>query len=79
MALGLGQGDLWWTSPNTFCATADAALRCGAEVDFIDIEWGTYNMDLGLLEDLTDSGGVTDSRWWRMRPTPPETSSGEKE
>jgi len=51
MVLGMGPGDLWWTSPNTFCATADAALRCGADVDFIDIEWGTYNVDLGLLED----------------------------
>ena len=51
MALGVGPGDLWWTSPNTFCATADAARRCGAKVNFIDIEWGTYNMDLGLLED----------------------------
>jgi UDP-4-amino-4,6-dideoxy-N-acetyl-beta-L-altrosamine transaminase/dTDP-4-dehydrorhamnose reductase len=51
MALGVGPGDLWWTSPNTFCATADAARRCGAEVNFIDIKWGTYNMDLGLLED----------------------------
>jgi dTDP-4-amino-4,6-dideoxygalactose transaminase len=51
MVLGMGPGDLWWTSPNTFCATADAALRCGADVDFIDIEWGTYNMDLGLLEE----------------------------
>ena len=51
MVLGMGPGDLWWTSPNTFCATADAALRCGSEVDFIDIEWGTYNMDLGLLQD----------------------------
>ena len=51
MVLGVGPGDLWWTSPNTFCATADAALRCGADVDFIDIEWGTYNMDLGLLEE----------------------------
>ena len=51
MVLGMGPGDLWWTSPNTFCATADAAVRCGAEVDFVDIEWGTYNMDLGLLED----------------------------
>lgn len=48
---GVGPGDLWWTSPNTFCATSDAALRCGADVDFIDIEWGTYNMDLGLLEN----------------------------
>ena len=52
MVLGMGPGDLWWTSPNTFCATADAALRCGAEVDFVDIEWGTYNMDLHLLEKM---------------------------
>ena len=52
MALEMGPGDLWWTSPNTFCATADAALRCGAEVDFVDIEWGTYNMDLYLLEEM---------------------------
>ena len=51
MVMGMGPGDLWWTSPNTFCATADAALRCGASTDFIDIEWGTYNMNLGLLED----------------------------
>lgn len=51
MVLGMEPGDLWWTSPNTFCATADAALRCGADVDFIDIEWGTYNMDLHLLEE----------------------------
>jgi len=52
MVLGMGPGDLWWTSPNTFCATADAALRCDAEVDFVDIEWGTYNMDLHLLEEM---------------------------
>jgi hypothetical protein len=30
---------------------AAAALRCGGEIDFIDIEWGTYNIDLGLLKD----------------------------
>lgn len=52
MALGIGPNDLWWTSPNTFCATADAALRCGAEVDFVDIERGTWNMDLHLLEEM---------------------------
>ena len=44
MALGLGQGDLLWTSPNTFVATSNAALYCGADVDFIDIDPDTYNM-----------------------------------
>ncbi|WP_306006771.1 UDP-4-amino-4,6-dideoxy-N-acetyl-beta-L-altrosamine transaminase [Aquicoccus porphyridii] len=50
MALGLGQGDLLWTSPNTFVATSNAALYCGAEVDFIDIDPDTYNMCLDSLE-----------------------------
>jgi len=51
ITLGMGPKDLWWTSPNTFCATADVAVRCGADVDFVDIEWGTYNMNLQLLEE----------------------------
>jgi UDP-4-amino-4,6-dideoxy-N-acetyl-beta-L-altrosamine transaminase len=51
ITLDMGPKDLWWTSPNTFCATADVAVRCGADVDFVDIEWGTYNMNLQLLEE----------------------------
>lgn len=43
-ALGLGPGGLLWTSPNTFVATANAALLCGAEVDFVDIDPRTYNL-----------------------------------
>ena len=50
LALDLGPGDVVWTSPNTFVATANAALYCGATVDFIDIDAQTYNMDLDLLE-----------------------------
>ncbi|TNF23427.1 MAG: UDP-4-amino-4,6-dideoxy-N-acetyl-beta-L-altrosamine transaminase [Rhodobacteraceae bacterium] len=50
MALGLGQGDLLWTSPNTFVATSNAALYCGADVDFIDIDPDTYNICLDTLE-----------------------------
>lgn len=37
LALGVGSGDTVWTSPNTFVATANAALFCGASVDFVDI------------------------------------------
>lgn len=44
LALGLGPGDVMWTSPVTFVATANAALYCGAAVDFVDIDPKTYNM-----------------------------------
>ncbi|GAA0772325.1 UDP-4-amino-4,6-dideoxy-N-acetyl-beta-L-altrosami ne transaminase [Castellaniella ginsengisoli] len=50
LALGLGPGDLLWTSPITFVATANCALYCGAQVDFVDIDPLTYNMDVGALE-----------------------------
>ena len=38
LALGVGPGDLVWTSPITFVASANCALYCGATVDFVDIE-----------------------------------------
>jgi hypothetical protein len=41
-ALGLGAGDRLWTSPNTFVASANCALYCGAEVDFVDIDPRTF-------------------------------------
>lgn len=44
LALGLGQGDILWTSPITFVASANAGLYCGAAVDFVDIDAGTFNM-----------------------------------
>ena len=44
LALGVGRGDLVWTSPITFVASANCALYCGAQVDFVDIEPDTYNM-----------------------------------
>ncbi len=44
LALGLGKGDLLWTSPNTFVASANCGLYCKAEVDFVDIDPNTYNM-----------------------------------
>jgi len=49
-ALGLGPGDTLWTTPNTFVASANCALYCGADVDFVDIDPRSYNMDAGLLE-----------------------------
>lgn len=44
MALGLGNGDWLWTSPITFVASANCALYCGAQVDFVDIDPNTYNL-----------------------------------
>ncbi|MEO7423545.1 MAG: UDP-4-amino-4,6-dideoxy-N-acetyl-beta-L-altrosamine transaminase [Fibrobacteria bacterium] len=49
-AAGLAPGDLCWTSPNSFVASANCALYCGAAIDFVDIEADTYNMDTDLLE-----------------------------
>ncbi len=50
MALDLGPGDWLWTSPITFVASSNAALYCGAQVDFVDIDAKTYNMCLDTLE-----------------------------
>lgn len=50
MALDLGPGDWLWTSPNTFVASANCALYCGAQVDFVDIDSRTYNMSVEKLE-----------------------------
>lgn len=50
LALGLGQGDNLWTSPNTFVASANCGLYCGAQVDFVDIDSLTYNMSVSALE-----------------------------
>ena len=49
-ALGLGQGDSLWTSPNTFVASANCALYCGASVDFVDIDTRTYNLSVDALK-----------------------------
>ena len=60
MALGVGLGDRVWTSPITFVASANAALYCGAEVDFVDIDERSYNMSPELFEaklkQAADSG-----------------------
>lgn len=50
LALDVGPGDLVWTSPNTFVASANCARYCGAKVDFVDIDPETRNMSLSALE-----------------------------
>jgi len=50
LALGLGKGDCLWTSPNSFVASANCGLYCGAKVDFVDIDPRTYNLSTEELE-----------------------------
>jgi UDP-4-amino-4,6-dideoxy-N-acetyl-beta-L-altrosamine transaminase len=50
LALDLGPADWLWTSPNTFVASANCALHCGARVDFVDIDPRTYNMSIERLK-----------------------------
>tara|TARA_Y100000768_G_scaffold302319_1_gene236191 strand:- start:28626 stop:29786 length:1161 start_codon:yes stop_codon:yes gene_type:complete len=49
LALDLGPGDWLWTSPNTFVASANCGLYCGAKIDFVDIDPNTYNISIKAL------------------------------
>jgi dTDP-4-amino-4,6-dideoxygalactose transaminase len=51
MALGLKEGDLVWTSPISFVASANCAKYCGADVDFVDIDPITYNLSVAKLHE----------------------------
>ncbi|MDN5249890.1 UDP-4-amino-4,6-dideoxy-N-acetyl-beta-L-altrosamine transaminase [Betaproteobacteria bacterium LSUCC0117] len=51
IALDLGPGDWLWTSPNTFVASANCGLYCGANIDFVDIDPNTYNLCATKLEE----------------------------
>lgn len=59
-ALDLGPGDLLWTTPNTFVASANCARYCGADVDFVDIAPDTFNICADALAkklDMAQSAG----------------------
>ncbi len=51
LALRVGKGDVVWTTPITFVASANCALYCGATVDCVDIDPLTYNLNVGLLAE----------------------------
>lgn len=50
LAAGLKPGDNLWTSPNTFVASANCGLYCGARPDFVDIDPRTYNLSVDALK-----------------------------
>jgi len=60
LAADVGQGDILWTTPNTFVASANCGLYCGSGVDFVDIDSRTYNMSVDeldrKLEDARQTG-----------------------
>ena len=58
LALGVGPGDRVWTTPITFVASANAALYCGAEVDFVDIDPGSYNMCARALAEKLEQAAA---------------------
>jgi UDP-4-amino-4,6-dideoxy-N-acetyl-beta-L-altrosamine transaminase len=49
LALGVGPGDIVWTNPISFVASANCALYCGAKVDFVDIDPDTFNISIAAL------------------------------
>ena len=51
LALGLKKGDILWTVPNTFVASANCAIHCGAKVDFVDIDENDFNISIKKLKE----------------------------
>lgn len=50
LAAGVSSGDVVWTVPNSFVASANCARFCGAEVDFVDIDPLTRNLAISELK-----------------------------
>lgn len=61
LALGVGPGSRVWTSPNSFLASANCALYCGATVDFVDIDAVTRNMSVAELRAKLQSAEAVGS------------------
>jgi UDP-4-amino-4,6-dideoxy-N-acetyl-beta-L-altrosamine transaminase len=59
LALDLGPGDLLWTSPISFLASASCAVMCGAAVDFVDIDPATRNLSVEALEQKLRAAAAT--------------------
>ncbi len=59
LAVGVGPGTRVLTTPITWIATPASAVTLGAEVDFVDVDIETYNMDVTFLEEkLTENTKV---------------------
>jgi UDP-4-amino-4,6-dideoxy-N-acetyl-beta-L-altrosamine transaminase len=59
LAVGVGPGDVVWTSPVSFVASANCALYCGATVDFVDIDAESFNMSVAALAEKLEAAART--------------------
>ena len=66
MASGVAPGDVVITVPNTFIATVEAISQAGALPRFVDIDEGTYNMDVARLADYLENRCMWDGRSGRL-------------
>jgi UDP-4-amino-4,6-dideoxy-N-acetyl-beta-L-altrosamine transaminase len=60
LAAGVGAGDIVWTVPNSFVASANCALYCGAKIDFVDIDPQTRNIGVNALENKLELAALQD-------------------
>ncbi len=50
LSLGIKKGDIVWTSPISFVASANCAIYCGAKIDFVDIDINSFNISIENLK-----------------------------
>lgn len=63
LALGVGPGDLVWTAPNSFVASANCARYCGADIDFVDIDPHTRNLSADALKAKLEAAAAAGGRF----------------
>ena len=51
MSLDLKKNDYLWTTPISFVASANCALYCDANIDFVDIDKDTFNISISELKN----------------------------
>ncbi len=51
LAIEIKKGDIVWTVPVTYAASANCAINCGAKIDFVDICPETFNISVKKLEE----------------------------
>ncbi|MBC7467830.1 MAG: UDP-4-amino-4,6-dideoxy-N-acetyl-beta-L-altrosamine transaminase [Ramlibacter sp.] len=61
LALDVGPGSRVWTSPNSFLASANCALYCGASIGFVDIDPRTRNMSVADLQQRLEAASRSNS------------------